>query len=798
MLNEDRLQFFLNNIINSSSNDFSGNINQLFTYLEQNCTDNLTYEKYEKQRSKWNNWPEPARGSFGVSNWRMPDDSDDAKSLSYHAYKRAGEERDDGMGLSNILFSKQYMSNNIIEFNRSFSTHFSEVLNDIYNDSSNISEAALKQKNEINTQRDKSKTSEMKAGIVNVYLNLADDMRDGIIVDAVKQGLQVANNRFKGYCNFILKQTLPRSTYIADMNSVSLKSEYGINFLIIDISGDLGTELLWNDDISHDVNNKRLISFTHERESVSVFPVIMLYRTSRPNSTHYSPNSVLQGSLGVEVASFTLTKDIKKQLITCLNLIYQDLQARGLLVKLYDATQEYVDGNSQEKTNKDTVTSIVNNTNDDNKYVDDKTKVEQDITEQENDEEKETGQDKDDQTEKHVSQYCDDDVRWQSDAPALKDALDRKVFAKVISNRIRDIYNNISGRYRYKVKNFKRRNNRTDRNEKQLEARSFVINLFAPWGAGKSSLLNLIKKELSRNINDSAKKATKWIVVDFNAWQHQHIGPPWWSLMNAVSIHGKEQLSFKEKCSYSIKYMDYTYNNTIKLIILLALIAENIYLNRNWIVSVGSAHSQYLLAILGVLISAFVLWKPIIEVICELYKYSSANAAKRNIANAQDSMRPIARRFERIVESLCRPVAVFIDDLDRCDGEYVVSLLEGIQTIFKSSPVVYIVAADHCWLCASYRNKYAEYAEYVDEPGKPLEHLFIEKIFQMTIAMPEIREDVGRNYWEGLLDGVEDVERSNSQYKFKIEKITKEENAKFEMMKTPSEILSSADEREDD
>jgi hypothetical protein len=34
------------------------------------------------------------------------------------------------------------------------------------------------------------------------------------------------------------------------------------------------------------------------------------------------------------------------------------------------------------------------------------------------------------------------------------------------------------------------------------------------------------------------ERKNKWIVVMFNAWQHQRTGPPWWSLMDAVFKRG--------------------------------------------------------------------------------------------------------------------------------------------------------------------------------------------------------------------------------------------------------------------
>src|SRR5262249_5961166 len=42
---------------------------------------------------------------------------------------------------------------------------------------------------------------------------------------------------------------------------------------------------------------------------------------------------------------------------------------------------------------------------------------------------------------------------------------------------------------------------------------------------------------------DDRKLATRnWIVIEFNAWQHQRVVPPWWWLMASVSKQGSSAL----------------------------------------------------------------------------------------------------------------------------------------------------------------------------------------------------------------------------------------------------------------
>jgi hypothetical protein len=84
------------------------------------------------------------------------------------------------------------------------------------------------------------------------------------------------------------------------------------------------------------------------------------------------------------------------------------------------------------------------------------------------------------------------------------------------------------------------------------------------------------------------------------------------------------------------------------------------------------------------------------------------------------------------------PLAVLIDDLDRCDKDYVVQLLEGIQTIFIRAPVTYVAAADRRWIEASFEERYEPFVQHLSEPARGLGYLFLEKAFQLSTTLPRI------------------------------------------------------------
>ena len=68
---------------------------------------------------------------------------------------------------------------------------------------------------------------------------------------------------------------------------------------------------------------------------------------------------------------------------------------------------------------------------------------------------------------------------------------------------------------------------------------AYSLHIYGPWGAGKSTLLNFMHEEL--------KNTNKWLVAEFNAWRHQHIRPPWWSMIESVFQQTKQELGFWDR-----------------------------------------------------------------------------------------------------------------------------------------------------------------------------------------------------------------------------------------------------------
>ena len=283
------------------------------------------------------------------------------------------------------------------------------------------------------------------------------------------------------------------------------------------------------------------------------------------------------------------------------------------------------------------------------------------------------------------------------DGIAKKDLLNRKDLMEVIHKKVKTYWND------------KQRND------------SFTLLINGPWGSGKSSMLFYLREFLTKNDN--------WHVVDYNAWKNQRFDNPWWILVNKVSKEVPRTNSDKARSHWywkNISQNAISYRVAFVLALLLIIGFANNWLGQPETLSfIGSV-----IALVG---SA---WLAVQGVIKQLFKKQAMHQAESEHAN--DPLQIYKDRFEEVVKG--KKVAIFIDDLDRCEVEPTIKLLEGIQTLFKDSKVLYVMAADGQWLVNCFDKKYSDF-ERITSDGQTIGNQFLQKTFQLIVDVPKINKE---------------------------------------------------------
>lgn len=324
-------------------------------------------------------------------------------------------------------------------------------------------------------------------------------------------------------------------------------------------------------------------------------------------------------------------------------------------------------------------------------------------------------------------------IDFHLDDPALEDKLGRKPIAKSLAKLINDdIFGN-------------------------KKCHAFMTHLQGRWGEGKSSFMKFLENGLQEAGND------RWIVIHYNAWKNQDVDPPWWTFLDAVYRQGREQIANKsgKRFRFRVKLNEHIRRLNSGTLLTLSVFAFIIFL----ILSVSNLFGISFLylpetAKIAVSVSTVLasLWA-IGQSWSKFFITNTPENARLFMRRTENPSAHIKQHFEELVKDLQTKhtkgkenyhIAVFIDDLDRCDGKFVVSLLEGIQTMFNEQKVFYLVAADKHWIAKSFENVYSEYIDTVKK-GTKLGYSFIEKNFQLSIRLPNPSGEQISRYWGHIL-----------------------------------------------
>lgn len=336
-------------------------------------------------------------------------------------------------------------------------------------------------------------------------------------------------------------------------------------------------------------------------------------------------------------------------------------------------------------------------------------------------------------------------VGIHSDEPTDEDQLGRWPFAKALAEHMDDVY------WQQKAKAASTGSDPDDGD-------GFAMHIHAPWGAGKTSVIKMMRKMLERNDRSSknGRTAPQWIVVEFNAWRNERRNPPWWPLTEEIYAacsrglrNGGFSQRFLDRSELRLWWLWWK-TCTVWLpyaIAGLVLIAASYFVWRNWGIQGVQDNLKNLLSVitaLGAVVVTFV-------GVSRFAVFGSTANAKVFEDLSQDPMKRLARQFKRIVETANKPICVVIDDLDRCQPAYVVALLQGVQTIFRHRNVAYLVAADRTWVKTSFEHQYKDFKDTVGSATQPLGYLFLEKVFQVSTPLPAVSAKMRAAYWNRLL-----------------------------------------------
>lgn len=214
------------------------------------------------------------------------------------------------------------------------------------------------------------------------------------------------------------------------------------------------------------------------------------------------------------------------------------------------------------------------------------------------------------------------------------------------------------------------------------EPRSYVLNIDAPWGSGKTFFLQCLKAEMEAN---------GYLVAYVNAWEHDHGDDAMLPILNSI----KESLAqFSNKESRS---------NAEAMLKTGGKIAVHFVKG-----AVNQLTKKYIGAELGDISEAAT--DSANEVIGVL-----ADKAIKEIEERIKLVKQFHVELKKVVDELGshsqekKQLFVFIDELDRCRPTYAIETLERVKHILNADGTAFIIATDTRQLAASVSKVYGEH-----------------------------------------------------------------------------------------
>lgn len=275
--------------------------------------------------------------------------------------------------------------------------------------------------------------------------------------------------------------------------------------------------------------------------------------------------------------------------------------------------------------------------------------------------------------------------------------------------------------------------------EDELPLLSFGIH--GPWGAGKSTLIQPIKRKFEER---------GYFVAVINPWKWDGKGDLHDFVRNSVLKSAAEGVLRGKRRSLARRVWFRENRLPVTVLALMLGIVAAIYvlwdsgspillkLEEFWAKAIGGASLAVVLLgtiwkLFGEAVSAF-LGRFFFGQEPDTFGATALNQAYRDVAKLMREARRGAG------DGRGKPIVVIFDDLDRCSPDRVVEFVESVHSLVSAGAIVF-VACDADYVAAALSAKHKAIADHLPGGSQNFGRRFLEKIIQVRIQIPNLEPE---------------------------------------------------------
>src|SRR2546428_546266 len=276
-----------------------------------------------------------------------------------------------------------------------------------------------------------------------------------------------------------------------------------------------------------------------------------------------------------------------------------------------------------------------------------------------------------------------------------------------------------------------------------------TLGVTAPWGGGKSSVMRQLQIRLQHR---SAGSGRSWYIVSFPAWKYETSTAIWAALAEKIYQDASSQMSYFERVWFRFQLASRRLGLGPFLMKSLApfaaVVAAGLGASLSGLLNGPNGVAVISSGSIAALVGGIVAFGGGVGDPCK--RAIASYAGKQKVGEVLGFTPSADKNVREFIQALTRRrhLAVFVDDLDRCNSRSVVSVIETINQVFNSdetSQAAFILGMDRAMITSgievAYRDSISYLADRKDTRALSFGENFLAKVVQVSVQVPKPDEE---------------------------------------------------------